>query len=587
MDDQPHTEDLRTTTAPAPSDATRAVAGSPHPEATVRSKVGRSRRLSPIWAIPIVTVLIAGYLVWHTFSQRGPTITITFASAEGLTAGQSQVRHRDVVMGTVTGIALTDDLTRVRLTVEMRREAEALLTRGARFWVVKPRLFAGNISGLDTLLSGSYIQLAPGAGGDEPARAFTGLEDPPVLQTEEPGTTFRLHADRIGSVSLGSPVFFRDIEVGQVLGWDLADMAESVTIHTFVRAPFDRYVRQGSRFWNASGVSIRLGAGGVSLQLESLRALLLGGIAFETPEEARRGPAVPVDQVFALYASQEAANNASYHRRVKVLSYFTDSVSGLATGAPVTFQGVRIGEVLGFDLEYDAATERLRVPVRYEIEPERIAFSGEAASRGPIENARILVRQGLRARLASANLLTGQQQISLDIVAGAAPAEITVEDGVIVFPTAPGQFAGILDAVNQVLAKVEAMPFGEIGQNLNRTIAGVDALVAGPELKASLASLQATLAGTQELMRRLDEGATPVLRGLPALMTNLQTTVTAANRLLVSTNRGYGDDSQVRRDLERLLEQLTGAARSLRSLADMLNRNPESLIRGRATQGNQ
>src|SRR3712207_1229763 len=244
----------------------------------------------------------------------------------------------------------------------MNREAEPLLTRGARFWVVKPRLFAGSLSGLGTLLSGSYVQLSPAAApGGEPERRFAGLEDPPVLEAAEPGRTFMVRADRLGSMSLGSPVFFRDLAVGQVLGWDVADMAESVTIHAFVRAPYDGYVREGSRFWNASGVSVRLGAEGVQLQLESVRALLLGGIAFETPEAARRGPEVAQDQVFRLYASQEAANNASFHRRVPVLSYFTDSVSGLAPGAPVTFQGVRVGEVLGFDLEYDPATDRLRV----------------------------------------------------------------------------------------------------------------------------------------------------------------------------------------------------------------------------------
>ena len=560
----------------------------PHPEAVVRSRAERRWRLSPIWAIPIVTVLIAGYLVWHTVAQRGPTITITFAGAEGLTAGQSQVRHRDVVIGRVEGIALSGDLERVVLTVRMDREAEPLLTRGARFWVVKPRLFAGNVSGLGTLLSGSYIQLSPAAApGGAPERRFTGLEDPPVLASAEPGRTFLVHADRLGSMSLGSPVFFRDLGVGQVLGWDIADMAESVTIHAFIRAPYDGYVREGSRFWNASGVSLKLGAEGVQLQLESLRALLLGGIAFETPEAARRGPGVREDQVFRLYASQEAASSAALRRRVPVLSYFTDSVSGLAPGAPVTFQGVRIGEVLGFDLEYDPDAERLRVPVRYEIEPERIAGSGAAASRGPLENARILVRQGMRARLASANLLTGQQQISLDIVPDAPPAELAVVDGAIVFPTAPGRFAGVMEAVDRVLAEVEAMPFRQIGDNLNGTLAGVDALVRGPELKASLASLQETLAGAQEVVRRLDEAASPALRALPPLVAGLQGTVAQANRLLASVGRGYGDDSQFHRDLDRLLEQLNGAARSLRGLADTLNRNPEALIRGRAAPGNQ
>ncbi len=556
-----------------------------HPEAVVRSTVDRNRRLSPIWAIPVVTVLIAGYLVWHTLSQRGPTITITFNDAEGLTAGQSQVRYRDVTVGTLETIALAPDRARVVLTVRMNREAEDLLTSDTRFWVVKPRLFAGNISGLSTLLSGSYIGIEPGAPGGQPARAFTGLEDPPLLSNNEPGRTFHLQTDRIGSLSLGSPVFFRDLDVGQVLGWDIADMAESVTIHAFIRAPYDRYVREGTRFWNASGVSVKLGADGVQLQLESLRAVLLGGVAFETSEEARRSPDVPDGQTFRLFASQEAAHNSSFRRRVPVVSYFTDSVSGLAPGAPVTFQGVRIGEVKGFTLEYDAATERLRIPVRYEIEPDRIAFADAAASRGPLENARILVHQGLRARLASANLLTGQQQIALEIVPNATPAEIGMEGGVIVMPSVPGQFAGIMDAVNQLLAKIEAIPFQQIGDNLNGTLAGVDTLVRGPQLQASLAALQATLTSAQDVMRRVDEAMVPTLRTLPAMMTNLQNTVTQANRLLASANRGYGDDSQFHRDLNRLLEQLTAASRSLRSLADTLNRNPESLIRGRATQG--
>jgi len=565
----------------------------PHPEAVVHSKVEgegggrrRWRRLSPIWAIPIVTVLIAGYLVWHNFAQRGPTITITFRDAGGLTAGQSQVKLRDVVIGKVETIALAEDHEHVVVTVRMNREAAPLLTREARFWVVRPRLFAGSVSGLGTLVSGSYIQLSPAAAnGGPPERHFTGLQDPPVLETAEPGRTFLLKADRLGSISLGAPVFFRDLDVGEVLGWDIADMAESVTIHAFIRAPYDRYVREGSRFWNASGVSLRLGAEGVQLQLESVRALLLGGIAFETSEAVRDAPEIPHDRVLPLYASREAAGNAAVRRRVPALSYFTDSVSGLAPGAPVTFQGVRIGEVLGFDLEYDPAADRLRVPVRYEIEPERIAGSGLAASRGPLENARLLVRQGLRARLASANLLTGQQQISLDIVPNAEPAEIAVADGVIVLPSVPGQFAAIMDSVNQVLAKVERMPFQQIGDSLSGTLAGVETLVRGPELKAALDSLQAALASAQDVMRQLDGAATPALRDLAPLVNNLQNTVAQANRLLGSVNRGYGDDSQFRRDLARLLEQLNGAARSLRGLADTLNRNPEALIRGRAATG--
>ena len=558
-----------------------------HPEARVTTaRVGRSRWLSPIWAIPIVTVLIAGFLVWHTYSQRGPTITITFRGAEGLTAGQSQLRYRDVVMGTLQDITLSQDLQHVTMTVRTTRAAEPLLTENTRFWVVKPRLFAGSISGLDTLLSGSYIQMAPAlTASGEAARHFTGLEEPPLLTAEEPGRTFRLRADRIGSISLGSPIFFRDLEVGQVMGWDLADMAQSVTIHAFIRAPFDRYVREGSRFWNASGISLRLGAEGVQLQVESLRALLLGGIAFETPEAARSGRPIRDGEIFRLYATQDAANSAAITRRVPVVSYFTDSISGLAPGAPVTFQGVRIGEVLGYDLVYDAATQQLRVPVRYEIEPERVAGSIRAEGRTAIENANLLVRQGMRARLMSSNLITGQQQIALEMIENAAPAEITMQGDVIVMPSVPGQFASIMEGVNRVLASIQSMPWQQIGQNIDSTVAGVNELIRGPELRESLTALHGALVAAEATIRNIDAAAQPALRGLPQIMANLNATVTQANRLVSSANRGYGEDSQFQRDLERMLEQITVAARSLRSLVDQLNRNPESLIRGRSTQG--
>lgn len=559
---------------------------SDHPEAKVSATVERSRWLSPIWSIPIVTALIAGFLVWHSYSQRGPTITVTFRSAEGLTAGQSQLRYRDVVMGTVQEITLSPDMQHVTMSVRTTRAAEPLLTENARFWVVKPRLFAGSISGLDTLLSGSYIQIlpAPTATGQS-ARHFTGLEDPPLLTSQEPGRTFMLRADRIGSISLGSPIFYRDLDVGQVLGWDLADMAEYVTIHAFIRAPFDRYVREGSRFWNASGIGVRLGPDGVQVQLESVRALLLGGIAFETPELARQGREVPRDEVFRLYANQSAANNASLTRRVPIVSYFTDSITGLAPGAPVTFQGVRIGEVLGYDLTYDAATQTLRVPVRYEIEPERVAGSIQAEGRTALENARLLVHQGMRARLMSANLITGQQQIALEMIENPAPAEITMQGNVIVMPSVPGQFASIMEGVTRVLAGIEAMPWADIGRNVNSTVAGVNELVRGPELRQSLAALQGTLTAAEETMRRIDTSLQPTLRSLPQIMTNLNATIAQANRLILSANRGYGDESQFQRDMERMLEQITVAARSLRSLVDQLNRNPESLIRGRSTQG--
>ena len=199
--------------------------------------------------------------------------------------------------------------------------------------MVRPRLFAGSLSGLGTLVSGSYIEVMRPAEGGRQQLSFTGLEDPPVLQAHVPGRTFQLQANRIGSISLGSPVFFRDLNVGQVLGWDLGTMAESVTIHAFIRAPFDQYVRDGSRFWNASGVSLQLGAEGVQLQLESLKALLLGGIAFDTPEEsARGGRRREPDELHPLSPASRWRRTRLIAASVEVLAYFQGSVSGLGAG---------------------------------------------------------------------------------------------------------------------------------------------------------------------------------------------------------------------------------------------------------------
>src|SRR5438094_4285511 len=280
--------------------------------ATPRATTRRSRRLSVIWVIPLVAVAIGAWLAWDTLSKEGPTIRISFDGGEGLQAGQSQLKFKDIVFGKVKSLELAPDNTHVIVTVATTHEAKPLLTDQTIFWVVKPRIFAGNISGLETLLSGSYIGMMPGAAGGKAQQKFVGQEDPPILPANAPGHTFMLKAKRLGSISLGSPVFYRDLNVGEVLGWDIADMAEYVTIRTFVRAPYDGYVHDQSRFWNASGVSVKLGGAGIEVQMESLKALLLGGIAFETPKAAIRAAATTENHVFPLFADREAAISASY-----------------------------------------------------------------------------------------------------------------------------------------------------------------------------------------------------------------------------------------------------------------------------------
>jgi paraquat-inducible protein B len=558
----------------------------PPPAAALRSETDRRRRISLIWAIPIVTLLVAGWLAWDTLSRRGPEITISFQNAEGLQAGQSHVKHKDVDMGLVENIALSSDLSHVVVTVRMNRAADPLLTDLAQFWVVKPRLFAGSISGLSTLFSGSYIELLPSGKGGEPRRSFEGLEDPPVLQSDTPGHTFLLKAQRIGSITVGSPIFYRDLPAGEVLGWEIGDMAEDVTIHAFVRAPFDQYVHNTSRFWNASGVSVKLGAEGVSLQLESLRALLLGGIAFETPRDSPSSPVSAENHPFTLYADQEAATAASYHHHLSMKAYFTGSLSGLAAGSPVEMQGIKIGQVTSVNLVYDPKADTVLAPVTFDVEPERVTQQVYDPAGGPEGAVRRLVKSGMRAQLQTANFITGQKVVALDIVKDTPPADITVENGdVFVIPAIGGGFSDITRTAGDVLAKVDRIPFDQIGASLNETLKGTAEIANGPQLKHVLTDLSSTLANVQDVVKRLDAAAAPTLKRLPEIAAGLQETVTKANKLIGSADTGYGDNSKFKRDLDRLMGQLNDAARSIRLLSDLLQRHPEALIRGRTDTG--
>ena len=555
--------------------------------AVAQTVVARRRRISLIWIIPLVTLAVGGWLVWDTLSKKGPMIDVSLDGAEGLVIGQSHLQYRGIDLGVVDNIVLKKGAGGVLVTVQTTLDARPLLTTGAKLWVVQPRLFAGSISGLSTLLSGTYLEVLPGAEDGAPVKSFVGLEDPPVLGTDVPGQTFLLTADRIGSLSTGSPIFFRDLSVGIVLGWDIGKLAKNVTIHAFVRAPFDKYVRPDSHFWNASGVSVKLGAEGVQVELESLKAVLLGGVAFESPDLTDDAKQAPVTEPFPLYATEEAARNAGYVRRIPFVSYFDGSVEGLAPGSLVTFQGLRVGEVTSVGLEYNAQRDAIVAPVHYLVQPERIANVKVIQGRGALENIELLVRRGVRAQIKSTDLITGQMSVALDVVPDAAPAELSEEGNVLVVPTVAGGLAGLTRSVNELLAKLNGLPFQQIGSSLAEVLTGASKVANNPDLTKAIAALQGVMASTQQVLARVDAGAGPALRELPSIARNLDTTLLAASKALASVSSGYGDDSRFRSDLSRTILQLSDTARSVRVLADLLARHPEALIRGRTDGGQE
>ena len=551
------------------------------PQANIRRKTA----FSFVWILPIVAVVVGAYLAFTTLSQRGPEIVITFKGADGLTAGQTKVRHKAVDLGTITSIHLADDMSHVIVHVRMNSEADPYLTDHARFWVVRPRLSGSNISGLETLISGGYIEMDPGAKGGSEKREYTGLEDPPGVRSDEPGTTFVMNTNRVGSLGSGSPVFYRDIVVGEVLGYHLPEGNGEITVNVFVRAPYDKWVRTGTRFWNASGVNVSFGGGGLHVELESLQAVLSGGIAFGTPEDARDTESAKQDTAFELFPSEDAAAASGYKQRIKTVMYFQTSTTGLAVGSPIQIYGQQIGTVSDIRLELDPVHATARVRVSAEIQPERLQAVGGDPNDTPEDVSRRLVQHGLRAELTTTSYITGALAVSLDFPSSPPPGAVSMEGDAIVLPTLGGGFSGLVQTASEILQKVGAIPFAQIGNNASTLLATLNATVGGPEVKQALNAATGALVDVQGLVKRTDAGLTPLMRRLPEISDNLDRTLNRASQLVGSVDTGYGGNSQFSRDLDRLMSQFNDAARSIRLLADFLDRHPEALIRGRTNEG--
>ncbi len=547
--------------------------------------VRRKSAFSFVWILPIVAALIGAYLAFTTLQQRGPEIVITLKSADGLTAGQTKVRHKAVDLGTVNSIRLAQDMSHVIVHVRMNSEADAYLTDHARFWVVRPRLSASNISGLETLISGGYIEMDPGEKGGTKKTEFTGLEDPPGVRSDEPGTTFVLRTARIGSLGSGSPVFYRDITVGEVLGYHLPEGNGLITVNVFVRAPYDKWVRTATRFWNASGLNVAFGGTGLHLELESIQAVLSGAVAFNTPEDGRDTPSAKQDASFDLFSNEGDADAAGYKQRIQTVMYFQTSTSGLGNGSPVQIYGQQIGTVSDVKLQLDPTNGSARVRVTAEIQPERLTAVGGSKGETPADVARRLVDHGMRAELVTTSYVTGALAISLEFPPNPVPAQVSMEGDALVLPTLGGGLSGLITSASEIMQKVDAIPFTQIGNNANALLSTLSATIGGPEVKQALNAATGALVDVQGLVKRTDAGLTPLMKRLPEISNNLDQTLSRASQLVGSVDNGYGSNSQFSRDLERLMSQFNDAARSIRLLANFLDAHPEALIRGRTNQG--
>ena len=532
---------------------------SPIPSAVPLSK--RRWAISIVWLIPLVAVLVGGWVAVHYLMARGPTISIEFANAEGLEAGKTKLRYKEVDIGTVAAIAIAKDRSHVIVTAKMAKQAEDLLVTDTKFWVVRPRVSLNSISGLGTLLSGAYIGLDAGK-SEESHYDFKGLEAPPPIPSDLPGRRFLLHADDIGSLYVGAPVYYRRVEVGSITTYKLDENGRGITLEVFINAPNDKLVTTNARFWHASGIDVSIGSSGVTLNTESLTSIIVGGISFQSPEETAAGAAAPADAGFTLYDNKANALKLISQEVHSYVLYFDESLRGLAPGAQVDFRGIPLGEVKSVSIEYDRADKVVRFPVEIDIYPERMrsryrvgAPAMSAMERDPQTLLDRMVARGFRAQLKSANLLTGQLYVALDFFPKAPKTKIDWTQKPVQLPTAPGALEDIQQTIGNIASKLEKVPFDTIGADASR----------------ALKTLDTALKSANSTLKQVDASVVPELRG----------TLEQARKTLGNAERTLSSDAPVQQDLRDTLSEVTRAARTLQDLADYLSRHPESLLRGK------
>ncbi|HVE22382.1 MAG TPA: MlaD family protein [Acidocella sp.] len=510
----------------------------------------RRPRFSFVWLVPLVAAIIAAYLGYRTVLQEGPLLTITFTSGDDIMAGQTQVKYKAVALGTVESVDLSHDNSQVVVRVRMNNVGTRFLNAHARFWVVRPNFTAGNLSGLSTLVSGAYIAVDPGLPGGQYQDHFTGLEGPPGVRSDEPGQTYQLRTGTIGSLAAGSPVFYRDIIVGEVLGYDIGNGLGPVTVNIFVRAPFDHLIRPQSRFWKSSGITAQLQNGGFHIEFQSLQAIISGGVTFDLPFSGANSAPSPNNTVFPLYNTYDDAQSAGYQNQIPVIAYFTSSVAGLARGAPVDVLGIQVGVVKSVKLIIDPYAGKAKARVFMNIQPERVLEPGQFPKNlRPDQVLQKMVNQGLRAELGTVSYVTGQKDITLAWIAGAKPAPLAREGDALVLPSQSGGLDDIINSVAGISNNLSKVDFNKLSSNLNKLVVTANGTLGNPQIKQNLAELNKTLR--------------------------------AANETLQTMTQTYGDDSNFQRNLNLLMSQANDALRSIRLLADYLNLHPQALLLGR------
>ncbi|MBV1905173.1 MAG: intermembrane transport protein PqiB [Pseudomonadales bacterium] len=527
-------------------------------EARIRS----GRRLSVIWLVPFIALVIGIWMIYVNWASQGPIIQIIFESGEGIEAGKTKVRMKNVEIGEVLELQLSKDAEHVLLSARIEKNAARLLRTDSKFWVVRPRIGTGGVSGLGTLLSGAYIELSPGS-ENRRARVFEGLDAPPVTPLGTPGLHVTLDSDTNRSLNEGDPILFHGMQVGTIEYVHFNTKQRRNYYDAFIAAPFDSLITDNTRFWFISGISASISADGVSLEMASLATIIGGGVSFDVPQGLPRGDRVTKRAFFTIYPRKNAIDEKYYEYSLPFVILFENSIRGLSPGAPVEYRGIKIGHVIRTDIDYPEITNLLdpgsKIPVLIEITPARLGFEdSEIVLPKVVSRIDALIASGLRAGLATGNILTGSKYIELQYHSGTVGTGQIFADYTVI-PSIDGQIGLLLDSLGTTLNTVNKLPLDEIVGSANSVLEEVaETLVV---LRKSAAELEQILAdpASQELI------------------VTLNATLKKFELLAIDFSEG----STTQQELERSLNALGHTLRELEPVLKNLRHKPNSLIFGR------
>ncbi|GHB10152.1 intermembrane transport protein PqiB [Salinicola rhizosphaerae] len=533
------------------------------PESMQRAKRLSQSRLSPIWIVPLLAALIGAWMVWDNITSRGPLITLNMQNAEGIEAGKTLIKTRNVEVGHVEAVRLSDDLSHTVVTARMSRDAERMLNSDSRFWVVKPRIGREGISGLNTVLSGAYIQLTPGK-SDESQDNFDVLDQPPVAPPDAPGLRINLVSQVGNSLSAGDPVTYQGYTVGRVESTEFDPDKREMRHRLFIQAPYDSLVTDTTRFWSSSGIDIQLDSEGVNVNLDSFETLISGGVTFGVPEDVTQGSAAKQGATYTLYNSEESAREGTYDQYIEYVLLVDDTVRGLSRGAPVEYRGVRIGTVESVPWHFTApqpdSLTQFAIPVLIRIEPQRLE-SGDDVT-GDIDDQAVKDRfekmfknYGLRATLKAGNLLTGALFVDVNFNDDADPYKPLTFDGKPVFPTMSGGFAQIEQKVSNLLDKLNNLQVEPILERLDQT----------------MQTSQQTLEQVRQIAQSVNAIVSdPATQQLPSSLNDTLQELQGTLNGFSSGSRGYQQLNDTLKQLETLMRDLQPVARTLREQPNAL-----------------